>query len=356
MGAFVYNQMQSTIEIEGFRSVTINRVAMISRSRWIEFVLPLFALCLTAVCAGGAFAQSGWRASKLAEAAGKDLNTVYFLDSKRGWIGGDGGLVLHTEDAGSSWTSQQLRSESGVNDIYFRDKENGFLLTGNRIFSTRDSGLSWRESQLFDESRFNGMPELYSIRFTGKNKGWVVGSVSRGDAVVDSLVLYTDDAGVSWKRVKAPSREELIHIDFVSDRRGWIVGVAGTILYTGDAGDTWTIQRTGTQAALYHVDFRNEDRGWAVGEKGTILRTTVGGGEWAPTSTQFKNTILSVQFIDDKRGWAAGRGGLIIRSEDGGVTWLPQATGTTQNIYALFVENKNVWAVGADGLVLQLPR
>jgi len=31
---------------------------------------------------------------------GQDLNTVYFLDSKRGWVGGDNGFLSHTEDGG----------------------------------------------------------------------------------------------------------------------------------------------------------------------------------------------------------------------------------------------------------------
>lgn len=301
-------------------------------------------------------AQSGWRLTPRGEATGKDLNTVYFLDSKRGWIGGDDGLVLATSDAGQHWQVQSVGGGSSVNDIYFRDKENGYLLTGNRIFQSRDAGLTWRQAHLFDQSRFGGTPELYSVRFTGKNKGWIVGSISKGDAVIDSLLLRTEDGGASWRRTTAPTHGELIHLDFVNDRRGWIVGADGAVLATSDEGESWIIQRSGTKNDLFHVDFRNEDRGWAVGQKGTILRTVDGGATWMQALTSFRSTFLSIQFIDDKRGWLVGRGGLIMRSEDGGITWLQQSSGTTQNIYALFVENKNAWAVGGDGAVLQLTR
>ena len=195
-----------------------------------------------------------------------------------------------------------------ANDVYFRNKENGYLLAGNRIFTTSDSGLAWREIRRFMPADFDrAMPELYSVRFSGKKKGWVVGSVSRRDTVVDSLLIYTDDSGASWQRQRVPTREELIHLDFVSDKRGWIVGASGTILYTENGGETWTPQRTGTTATLYHVDFRNERTGWAVGERGTILRTTDGGTTWFPSQSR-RNTLLSVR-RERREGWIVGRGG-----------------------------------------------
>ena len=117
------------------------------------------------------------------------------------------------------------------------------------------------------------------MRFSSKKKGWVVSSISKRERVVDSILVYTDDGGDSWRRQRAPSQLELIHIDFVSDKRGWIVGDGGTILFTRDGGASWTKQNVGTTGTLYHVDFRDKD-GWVVGERGTILRTTDGGETW----------------------------------------------------------------------------
>jgi len=71
---------------------------------------------------------------------GADLNTVYFLDSKRGWVGGDNGHLSRTDDGGQSWVRQNVGTTAAINDIYFRDKEAGFLLAGNAIFVTRDNG------------------------------------------------------------------------------------------------------------------------------------------------------------------------------------------------------------------------
>lgn len=299
------------------------------------------------------FAQESWVASKVG-GKGQDLNTVYFLDSKRGWVGGDAGFLSRTDDGGKTWARQDVGTKQAINDIYFRDKEAGFLLAGNTIFVTRDNGTRWETSRSFLPTEFDGAEvELYSVRFSSKKKGWVVGSISKRDEVIDSILVYTDDAGETWRRQRAPSRHELIHIDFVSDKRGWIVGDGGSILVTKDGGETWDTQKSGTRVTLYHIDFRDEKRGWAVGERGTLLRTTDGGENWSEVLTNVKGTLLSVQFLNDDDGWVIGRGGTILRSSDQGRSWVKQESTTTQNLYSLSFNKKIGWAVGGDGIVLR---
>jgi len=303
---------------------------------------------------GSAHAQ-GWSQIKL-NTGGKDLNTVYFLDSKRGWAGGDDGFLSHTEDGGRTWAPQHVGTKSAINDIYFRDEEKGFLLAGNSIFSTRD-GVSWTQSRIFLPEEFEGADvELYSVRFSSKKKGWVVGSISKRDRVVDSILVYTDDEGQSWRRQRAPSKLELIHIDFVSDKRGWIVGDGGTILFTRDAGASWTKQNVGATGTLYHVDFRNDKDGWVVGERGTLLRTTDGGETWSKVATTTNVTLLSIQFSNDEEGWAIGRSGTILRSSDEGRTWVQQESTTKQNLYSLIFNKKVGWIVGGAGVALRYER
>lgn len=312
-------------------------------------VCALLMFTAIAVCSAQTTGWSGERRGL----EGKDLNAVHFTDSKRGWIAGDEGFISATEDGGHTWTRQTIATKDPINDVFFRNKEEGYLLSANRIFTSDDGGKNWLEARRFAAADFDGgQPELYSVRFASKKRGWIVGSVSRRNQVTDSLVLYTDDSGISWQRLRAPTQQELIHLDFTSDERGWVVGAAGIILYTRDAGKTWIKQDSGTQATLYHVDFRDKDAGWAVGERGTVLRTSDGGITWQTISTPIRSTLLSVQFINDDNGWIAGRSGIIMRSGDGGRTWIQQETHTQQNLYALYMDKKGGWAVGGDGLVL----
>lgn len=300
--------------------------------------------------------QKGWVATRVGP-PGQDLNTVFFLDGKRGWVGGDNGFLSRTEDGGHSWVQQTVETTAAINDIYFRDKEAGFLIAGNAIFSTRDNGARWSEVRRFLPREFDEADvELYSVRFSSKSKGWVVGSVSKRDRVVDSILIYTDDGGETWTRQRAPSRLELIHVDFASDKRGWIAGTEGTILATVDTGQTWIKQDSGTTATIYHVDFRSDKRGLAVGERGTILRTADGGSTWTPVMGKTRSTLLNVQFVNDDDGWAVGRGGTILRTDDAGLTWLEQESGTKQNLYGLYFVKKIGWAVGGDGILLRYER
>lgn len=302
-------------------------------------------------------AQQGWVTAKSAAPNGKDLNAVSFSDSKHGWVAGDGGFVSRTTDGGVTWTTETVATKDSINDIYFRNKDDGYLLAGSSIFQSNNGGQDWQEIRRYFASDFGGAtPELYSIRFSGKKRGWVVGSISKDDVVVDSLVIYTNDGGKSWLRQRVPTKQELIHLAFADEKRGWIVGVGGTILHTDDGGETWSEQLSKTKATLYHVDFRNEREGWAVGERGTILRTTDGGLNWLSVETPLRNTLLSVRFPDDNAGWIVGRGGVILRSDDGGKTWIQQESRTKQNLYALFIDKKKGWAVGGGGLILQYER
>jgi photosystem II stability/assembly factor-like uncharacterized protein len=300
------------------------------------------------------YAQT-WIPYKL-NTGGNDLNTVYFLDSRRGWVGGDGGFLRYTQDAGQSWLPQNVGTKAAINDIYFRDTDAGFLLAGNSIFVTRD-GTSWTQSRIFAPEEFEGADvELYSVRFSSKKKGWVVGSVSKRERVVDSILVYTDDGGETWRRQRAPSRLELIHVDFVSDKRGWIVGDGGTVLFTRDAGASWTKQNVGTTGTLYHVDFRDDRNGWVVGERGTVLRTTDGGETWVTIPTNVSVTLLRIQFVNDDEGWVVGRGGTILKSRDEGKTWVREESTTKQNLYSINFNKKIGWAVGGEGIVLRYER
>ena len=319
-----------------------------TQTSWLFRAALLMLFVVTSVNA-----QQGWVPTRIAPAS-QDLNTVFFLDDKRGWIGGDSGFLSRTDDGGRTWAQQVVDTKDAINDIYFRDKEDGFLIAGNAVFITHDKGNRWTEVRRFLPTEFEGADvELYSVRFPTKKKGWIVGSVSRRDTVIDSILLYTENSGETWQRQRAPSRLELIHIEFVNEKRGWIVGAAGTILGTVDAGETWTKQDTGTTSTIYHVDFRNDKKGIAVGERGTILRTIDSGATWTAIPPKTRFSLLSVEFVTDDNGWAVGRGGVILRTEDAGANWIEQETGTKLNLYGLHFAKKIGWAVGAEGTLLR---
>lgn len=300
-------------------------------------------------------AQTGWVSNK--SGGSSDLVTVFFTEQKRGFIAGDKGYFAQTTDGGKTWAKQTIDTKENINEIYFRNEDNGYLVAGKKMFLTDNGGRSWREIKIYEPKDFKGTPEFLSIRFADKKRGVIVGSIlNKDDEVVDSLIMRTDNGGETWYRIPVAFKREIYHLDFANKENGWAVGDKGMILVTHDGGVNWQIQKTGTDKALYNVDFRDEHDGFAVGAKGVILRTENGGEVWETVKTNFPNTFLRVNFADDKNGFIVGYGGTILRSSDKGKTWIKQESTTKENLYGLFMSKKYGWAVGANGSVIQYLR
>lgn len=314
-------------------------------------------LLLTILVAGAvaASAQRGWE--KRNSGTTEDLVSVYFAENNKGWIAGDNGFLAHTTNRGATWTKVELDTTENINEIYFRNEKNGYLVAGKEMFQTDDAGNSWRKVSLYRAVDAKGTPEFLSIRFADRRRGIAVGSVlnDRG-AVIDSLVLRTEDGGETWQRVVVPPKTELFHLDFVGSSRVWIVGDRGVVLFSDNGGESFVQQRSGVERALYNVDFRDSKEGYAVGGRGTILRTEDGGNNWIRVATSFPGTFMRVDFADDKNGWIVGHGGVILRSGDRGKTWVKQDSGTEARIFGLFINKRVGWAVGASGTLLEYLR
>lgn len=315
----------------------------------------MLRLVPTIVVAAAFVAQAGWKSSTIVR--GVDLNAIHFVDQNHGWVGGDEGFVAATADGGVTWTPGNTRARDAINDIRFTDRNTGFALAGRSILASTDGGRSWRTARIFQPSEFaDATPELYSIDFINKKNAWVVGSLSRDNRAIGSMVASTGDGGATWKLRTGPAGRELVHLTFIDDRRGWLAGSEGSILHTTDSGETWTAQTTGTTNFLLHVEFLNERLGWAVGVEGTILRTVDGGQTWIKTDSPVRSSLQDVRFANATEGWIAGREGEILRSSDGGKTWSLQGASQEEHLWALFVDARNQWIVGGNGLLLRSGR
>lgn len=322
------------------------------------FTLKIIALTIlfSSFFALNLHAQTGW--IRQTTTLRGDLVAVFFTSSDKGWVAGDSGYLASTTDGGQTWTKYPLNTTEDINEIYFRNDDNGYLVAGRKMFITRDAGKTWQETRIYRTGEFgSGTPEFLSIRFSDKKRGYAIGSLLRQsggeDIVVDSLLMRTEDGGDTWKRIAVPTKTELFHLDFSGNSHGWIVGDGGVILATTDSGTTWIKQTSGTSLPLYNVDFRDDKDGYIVGKTGTILRTSDGGSTWEKVETNFKETFMRVDFADDKNGWVVGYKGDILRSNDKGKTWVRQESGTRDHLYGLFMDKKFGWAVGAKGVILR---
>lgn len=111
------------------------------------------------------------------------LTSLSVIDCRQGWIAGDRGIILHTEDGGATWLAQ--------------------------LSGTTES--------------------LNAVQSISAHQGWAVGN--------GGVILRTIDGGREWKSQSSGTREDLRDLSFVDAEHGWIGGSYGMILHTSNGGE-----------------------------------------------------------------------------------------------------------------------
>jgi hypothetical protein len=114
-----------------------------------------------------------------------------------GWIGGDGGLLRKTTDAGLTWvvmntsTVGQQFGSANIKTIHFTDVNNGWIGgDGGLLRKTTDGGLTWVVMNTSTVGQQFGSANIKTIDFTDVNNGWIGGD--------GGLLRKTTDGGLTW--------------------------------------------------------------------------------------------------------------------------------------------------------------
>lgn len=94
-----------------------------------------------------AFRQTGWCWQQPIP-HGLATRDVFFLDNSNGWLVGDLGLVMHTEDGGATWEKQSIPSNLSSGNLVavkFIDTQRGWIAgaTDGALWKTENGGLNW---------------------------------------------------------------------------------------------------------------------------------------------------------------------------------------------------------------------
>src|SRR5262249_48227424 len=127
----------------------------------------------------------------------RGLYDVALGADQSGWVVGDGGLVLKTENSGLVWQPPPVPLAEGIRDEFdFR----GVCCRGEKV--------------------------------------WIAGQPG-------STIWHSPDGGQTWEKQPTGQAQPLERLCFSSDGQGWAVGALGTILRTIDGGQTWRAVRGG---------------------------------------------------------------------------------------------------------------
>ncbi|MFN0168598.1 MAG: WD40/YVTN/BNR-like repeat-containing protein [Bryobacteraceae bacterium] len=205
----------------------------------------------------------------------------------------------------------------------------------------------WRLQYFFDHD--DASLELVDLAFPAKDRGVAVGILTRKDTA-KPVCLVTGDGGEHWATLEIKGEPHSMF--FLNDQLGWLVTNEG-LFRTEEAGRSWK-KLTGPKGML-RVHFVTENRGFAVGLRKQAWHTDDGGKTWAliPAAGQAKGnpeqvvygwvtfvspttgiiagwnmpreTSSSLIEDPDTKGRLAPTLGLTLETHDGGASWSSQA-------------------------------
>jgi photosystem II stability/assembly factor-like uncharacterized protein len=230
------------------------------------------------------------------------IQDVGWLSADQGWLVTGDRLYL-TKDKGKNW--QELSSEP-IQKAYVQPSGQAWALSSQNqdqlsLLSSSTWGASWKSLDLLLPPDSSWQP--LQLRFSSSTSGWMVMQRQTSQAFDSGMLMKTSDGGLTWQSYDLPAAAP---INFVSESEGWMTNRNGDELFhTMDGGITWQPsplnQHTLSQPTL---------------PEGTTLSGTQADGiGWAVTSTNRCTGVKSTSSFTCQIGT-----GLQL-TLDGGKTW-----------------------------------
>lgn len=267
-------------------------------------------------------------------------NAVFFTDKDTGYIVGNSGTILKTENAGENWQVQNTFpsnvTNSNLSSVEFINKNVGFTVGQREILKTVDGGEKW---ELIAYSDF----ELHSVSLSDSLHAICVG----GDWLHEfSGIITSENGGFDWvPRSSTIISSYILKVKFVNHEIGYAVGESngtygGFIIKTVDAGKTWVQLNTGSEMyGINDLALPDENTIYVVGERGQVLKSINAGATWSKLDTKTQETLNAVSFSNSSTGYAVGDNGTILKTVDGGNSWNNQASQTDKSLYTAFFKD-----------------
>lgn len=253
----------------------------------------------------------------------------------------DGGTILRSTNAGSSWISLLSGHPSDFLATDFVNDSRGYIAGKEAvIFRTTNGGDSFN-----DYSRPLNI-DFHAIAFQSPAFGYVVGD--------DGTMLNTTNSGGSWTALNPKTELDLYGLYFADADTGYIVGESGYLASTVNRGVNWSTIHAGDKGYDYHdIDFFESGPGIIIGEGGHVLKSN-SNGDWQEISIGTSDDLHGMFMIDESAAIIVGDNGQAFFTQNQFESWEPLNTNTAQNLRDVaFLDSLTGFIVGDKGLILQ---
>ena len=211
--------------------------------------------------------------------------SMQFLNSQVGFIGGQTGELYKTVDGGNSW---QLKYElSGeITNIHFINNAIGFIIGGKSVHKTQNGGETWTEVGSFAKS-------VFDIHCLDQNTMYV--STNSG------IVYVSLDGGITWESRPCPTLQQFNAVYFTSKTEGWLGSTSGKVYKTEDGGQSWTNIIVPSSTSNFILDIKSINNALFIFGTKNILRSFDKGDTWQdltkPSTSSIGNYYLDENYF-----------------------------------------------------------
>ena len=308
-----------------------------------------------------ALSQNFW--TRIQSPTDKYLRTLCFLDSLRGWVAGDSGMIFYTDDGGNNWQQQQIGSNYTIMDLFFLNDSVGWGIAWDEVFADRfygtyilktsDAGQTWLAERYREDAVF-----LKAIYYLDTLKGFMGGYPGN--------FLRTSDGGINWENAIIDSGFfsyfPPIHFNFFNEfygiACGGIIDIQGVVWRTTNGGESWISHGVGSEP-IHSIHFFDSLNVMGVGgdyEYGaSTIRSTNAGETWNYQELGIFGAATALSFRTSTEAWAPlSFAATIMVTYNAGLSWTDSATVDNSRIYDLvFTDSLTGYAVGEDGVILK---
>lgn len=245
-------------------------------------------------------AGAHWRQASVPVSS--DLVTVTFVDAQRGWAGGHDGVILRSDDGGTTWTKQY----------------DGRMAAKQLVahFEQRSKAGDPQAARLLEEMKRNyaGGPEqpVLDLWFETPERGWAVGGFG--------TLLGTEDGGRTWQSwVERVDVDQMYHYNAIR-------GFGGDVYIASERGMLFKLDRTRGRFALIETGYKGSYFGLAgtpdyvvaFGLRGTAYRSRDRGATWSKLDVGVPSGLTGGTVLADGSLVLVTQDGRLLRSTDQG--------------------------------------
>jgi len=266
------------------------------------------------------------------------LKGIQMISSTEGWACGDAGAMLHTVDAGESWTVITLTG-SDLHQIVFKDASIGIVVGDNgTVFVTTNGGTNWIAKSSSTSSQLRG------AAYAGGSTFYAVGD--------DGAAVKSTDNGNTWTTLNSGTTERLLCVSAV-DQNVWVGARNGLLLFSGNGGSSFSSMSNPATDDIKDIQFINASIGFAGGSNSFFMYTSNGGTNWTSRSNGIQVGLNGLHFVNQNEGWVVGGAGTLYSTTNAGLNWIAIQTGTGQDLNSIHsFDGVNAWAVGNIGVII----